>query len=104
MPSQERFQQLRWGHGMCVPSTAGSLRHRSQLPAPTMERMEHLHCTGMSLYRAGLWGRSVFGKEETSRLIPVEALGRAGKQEEEWRASLDCSLQACWLRMCKNNN
>lgn len=35
-------------------------------------------------------------------LIP-ETPGRE-EMQEEWHVILDCSLQACWLRMCKNNN
>lgn len=36
-------------------------------------------------------------------VIPPETRGREAMQEE-WHVILDCSLQACWLRMCKNNN
>lgn len=109
------------------------IRHRSQLPPwagaagwwhPCPPRCRCLPlgdtlapaAAGMCLYRGRVLGEEWAGEggehPGVAGMSPgtpgagfgaPEPRGR-GAMQEEWHVILDCSLQACWLRMCKNNN
>jgi len=100
-PSSHRGQGLHGG-GIRVPSRAGVARSPRLPPGCA--------CIG-PCFGAGVgWGGGLLpvtagmsrGKPGAG-LIPLETRGRE-EMQEEWHVILDCSLQACWLRMCKNNN
>lgn len=113
-------QSLLWdrdGHLSQLTPWAGAAQWQWWHPCPLPHQLPHrmANTPQLQLGCAHILGEEWAGEERSSRhgsmsrgnlgagLIPPET-HRRGEMQEEWHVILDCSLQACWLCMCKNNN